>query len=146
MNRLDGLDELKGGGGLKELGGKFVLIGDGREAGVPGVWAGNGAGPLNSLGEPNGRETEGGAVFEAGNGAGPLGEVELPSTGDVCIGALLLGDIREQREVVTYNKLGSILISPPDCGTLGFERLFAGLEMFTLDVEYSPEESTLELL
>ena len=123
MNPLGGLDELKGGRGLKELGGKFVLIGDGREAG--------------------------GAVFEAGNGAsplGPLGEVELPSTGDVCIGALLLGDIREQREVVTYNKLGSILISPPDCGTLGFERLFAGLEMFTLDVEYSPEESTLELL
>ena len=120
MNRLDGLDELKGGGGLEELGGKFVLIGDGSEAG--------------------------GAVFGAGNGAGPLGEVELPSTDDVRIGALLLGDIREQREVVTYNKLGSILISPPDCGTLGFERLFAGLEMFTLDVEYSPEESTLELL
>lgn len=132
------MEKVKGGGGLGELGGKFVLIGNGREAG-----------PLGPLGEPNGRETEEGAVFGARNEAGPLnslGEVELPSTDDVRIGALLLGDIREQREVVTYNKLGSILISPPDCGTLGFERLFAGLEMFTLDVEYSPEESTLELL
>ena len=91
---------------MKELdeGEIFVLIGDGRKAGGAVFWAGNGAGPLNSLGEPSGNEA-GVAVFVAGNGAGPLGpldEVELPSTDDVLPGALLLGDIREQREVVTY--------------------------------------------